>query len=103
MGADWFPGRLRELREAAGLSREELAKKAGVSEPGLIKWEQGEREPGWSNVLALAQALGVTCEAFTQPPAEREPPGRGRPKKEKEEEPPEKKRPRGRPKKGEGA
>jgi hypothetical protein len=32
-------------------------------------------------VLALCKALGVSCEAFTQEPAERERPGPGRPRK----------------------
>jgi transcriptional regulator with XRE-family HTH domain len=99
---DWFPGRLRELREQKGMSREELASQAGVSVRGLIKWELGEREPGWSNVLALAAALGVTTEAFHQPPAQREPAKPGRPAAKKaEEQPSGEKRKRGRPRKGE--
>jgi transcriptional regulator with XRE-family HTH domain len=79
MDAEWFSGRLRELREQAGLTREGLAEKAGVSVQGLIKWEQGTREPGWASVLALAKALGVSTEAFQTPPQPREPSGPGRP------------------------
>jgi transcriptional regulator with XRE-family HTH domain len=96
----WYGGRLRELREGAGLTREQLAERAGVSARGVTQWERDEREPGWSNVISLAKALGVTCEAFTQPPAEREPAKPGRPPKPKEEQPSGAKRPRGRPKKG---
>ena len=71
--------RIRELREGAGLGREQLAEAAGVSARGVVQWELGEREPGWFNVLALAAALGVDCTAFAQQPAEREPAGPGRP------------------------
>jgi hypothetical protein len=54
---------------------------------------------GWSNVLTLAEALGIDCTAFTQAPAERLPTGPGRPRKEPAA-PPAPKRPRGRPRKG---
>jgi transcriptional regulator with XRE-family HTH domain len=88
--------RIRELREAAGLSREQLASAADVSVRAVIQWELGEREPGWFNMLALAEALRVNCSAFLQPPAERPLAGRGRPRKEQAPAP---KRPRGRPRK----
>jgi transcriptional regulator with XRE-family HTH domain len=90
--------RIRELREAAGLTREQLGAAAGVSVRAVVQWELGEREPGWFNVLALAAALGVDCRAFAAEPAERPPAGPGRPKKAAtEDETP--KRARGRPRK----
>ena len=96
--------RIRELREGAGLGREQMAEAAGVSVRAVVQWELGEREPGWFNVLALCQALGVDCTAFGKPPAERPPAGPGRPRKgrteEQAEEPAAAKRPRGRPRKG---
>src|SRR5947209_11904322 len=97
--AAWFGGRVRELREGRGWTREELAKAAGVSVRAIVQWERSEREPSWSNVLALAAALGVECTAFTTRPEDREPPGRGRPTKEvtRQTEDPAPKRPRGRP------
>lgn len=80
-----FAGRLRELREAAGLSRKELAERAGMkSEAGIRDLEQGLRIPGWDTVLALADALGVPIQAFREEPAEPasvEPRKRGRPRK----------------------
>jgi transcriptional regulator with XRE-family HTH domain len=78
---NWFPGRLRELREKSGLTQEQLADRAGVKRDAVARWESGRREPGWSNVLALCAALGVTCEAFTQKPTPRPPVGPGRPRK----------------------
>lgn len=54
-----FGLRIRELREAAGLSQEALAHAAGLerAEVGFI--ERAEREPGISIVVPLANALGV--------------------------------------------
>jgi len=52
-----FAGRLREARTAAGLSRKELAAKAGLSWQAVRAWEQGARKPGLLSILALAAAL----------------------------------------------
>jgi transcriptional regulator with XRE-family HTH domain len=100
MNPEWFADRLRELREQAGMTQEQLAQRAGVKREAIARWERGAREPGWSNVLALCQALGCSCEAFTKEPAERPEPKPGRPPKAKGEEPEQPKRPRGRPKQG---
>src|SRR4051794_27117000 len=62
--ADWFGRKLRELREKAGWSRADLASRANVSERAIVQWELAEREPSWSMVLAVADALGVSCEEF---------------------------------------
>jgi transcriptional regulator with XRE-family HTH domain len=98
MNGEHFPGRLRELRESAGLTQHALAEKVGVQRLSVARWEAGNREPSWSNVLALAAALGVTCQAFDEPPADRQPARPGRPPKLKTE-PVQTKRSRGRPKK----
>jgi len=86
MNAEWFAVRLRELRTAAGLSREELAEKAGLSKWGINDLEQGRRSPSWETVVELCKALNVGCDAFLQKPgAEAEaPPKRGRPRKPRE-------------------
>src|SRR5262245_38249399 len=98
MSADWFAGRLRELREAAGLTREQLAEKAGLKAGGVRDIEQGRRSPQWETVLALCGALGCSCEEFRKRPAERPEPQRGRPRKARAE--PGAKRSGGRPQKG---
>lgn len=72
-----FGPRLRELRLEAGLTQKQLAEKAGVSQNGVSQWEDGSREPGWYAVLALAEALGVSCAAFAEPSAK----GRAKPRK----------------------
>jgi len=81
MDASYFAGRLRELRESKGMSREELAEAAGLSVGGVRDLEQGHRHPTWSTAIALCEALGVTPDAFIQEPAERLPMSRGRPRR----------------------
>lgn len=81
-----FGERLKAVREAAGLTQDQLAERAGLYKFSIAKLEQGVREPTWATVQTLARALGVTCDAFTdpelQPPAESEPARpRSRPRK----------------------
>ena len=61
-----FSSRLKALRVAAGYSQRDLARVAEMSRSGLIKIEQGQREPNWPTVLKLASALGVHVGAFTR-------------------------------------
>jgi transcriptional regulator with XRE-family HTH domain len=100
MNAAWFAGRLRELRDAAGLTQQQLADKAGLAVGVIRKLERREHRPTWETVLTLCQALGVTCEAFTQEPAERPPATPGRPKKQADEPPLAEERPIGTSKRG---
>jgi transcriptional regulator with XRE-family HTH domain len=88
-----FGARLKELREAAGLTQVQLAEKAELHPQGIIKLERGERKPAWETVIALAKALDVTCDAFQQLPASYSEPKVGRPRKEPEPEKPTRKRP----------
>jgi transcriptional regulator with XRE-family HTH domain len=101
MKAEWFAGRLKELREAASLTQQQLAEKAGLAIGVIRKLERNENRPTWETVLALCAALGVSCEEFTRQPADRPPVMPGRPRKA---DPAEKapKRPRGRRRKSQG-
>jgi transcriptional regulator with XRE-family HTH domain len=81
MSTAWFADRLRELREAKGLTQKQLAELAGVSLRGVAQWEQGVREPGWSSVVALCEALAVSCEAFRQEPTRKGETKPGRPRR----------------------
>lgn len=65
-----FPARLRELRESAGLSQTELAKKSGVPQATIAAYEVGRHAATWPNVIKLADALGVSIEAFRVQPGE---------------------------------
>src|SRR5262245_54646362 len=76
-----FGPRLRELRERAGLTQVQLAERAGLHPQGVVKLERGEREPAWGTVLALMEALGVSCDAFLVEPAATAEVKVGRPRK----------------------
>ena len=63
-----FAVRLKELREAAGLSQAELGERARITRVQVNRLESGKRSPNWSTVQALAKALGVKCDAFEDAP-----------------------------------
>ena len=56
---DNFGVRLKKLRKKAGLTQEELAEKAGVSNITISQWENGIYAPTMTRIKALAQALNV--------------------------------------------
>ena len=55
-----FGQRVRELRQAKGLSQEDLAFKSRVHRTYLGGIERGERNPSLKNIAAIAEALGIT-------------------------------------------
>jgi transcriptional regulator with XRE-family HTH domain len=58
--------RVKELREKAGLTQQDLAIKSGLSVSNLSQIEQGKTpDPRMSTLLALASALGVDCDTLT--------------------------------------
>lgn len=61
------PGRdlrrwLRELRQAAGLTQEELAAAVGTDRRNVHRWEVGGHDPGGTMLLRLLSALGVSVD-----------------------------------------
>ena len=80
-----FGERLKAVREAAGLTQDQLAERAGLYKFSIAKLEQGVREPTWGTVQVLAKALGVDCTAFQIAVASQaEPPPAKKPKKRKD-------------------
>lgn len=55
-----FAERLTRLRRARGLSRSQLAERAGVSRPSVWAWETGRAPPRRSNLTLIAEALEVS-------------------------------------------
>lgn len=55
---------VHDLRQRKGLSVDSLAGKVGVDLRTLTRWLSGESAPYWSNVGALATALGTTIDAI---------------------------------------
>lgn len=59
-----FGARLRELREAAGLTQETLAHAAGLHWTYIGQIERGERNLTYKNVLKLARGLDLSASAL---------------------------------------
>jgi len=59
-----FGSRLRLLRLAAGLSQQELARKAKLTQQAISQVERGGSQPNWNTVCRLAGALRITPTAF---------------------------------------
>ena len=59
-----FGPRLRALRQAAGLSRAQLAAQAGLHPLTVGALEAGRQTPQWTTLKKLAGALGVNLAAF---------------------------------------
>jgi transcriptional regulator with XRE-family HTH domain len=61
-----FGEKLRELREAAGLSEAALAKRSGVPFGTLHNYGLGIRKPTLAAAAKIAKALGRTCDVFAE-------------------------------------
>jgi len=53
-----FPKRLREAREAAGMSTEELARHLRISRQTVWLWERGVSLPQFRQLVAIRRVLG---------------------------------------------
>ena len=56
--------RIKQLREAAGMTQRELGERIGVSGPAVAMWETGENRPTLTNLEKLADVLGVSVDAI---------------------------------------
>jgi transcriptional regulator with XRE-family HTH domain len=63
------------------LTQKELAERAGLKDEAVRDLEQALNGPTWDTVLALADVLGVSCEAVNRAPLHKHPAKRGRPPK----------------------
>jgi len=59
---DIFATRLAEVRELRRLNQSELARKAGLQPSAIAHFEGKRRKPSFANILALANALGVSSD-----------------------------------------
>jgi transcriptional regulator with XRE-family HTH domain len=74
--------RIRDLRQAKGMTQEQLARAANLGLSHLARLEQGViTDPSWSTVRAVAQALGVAVTDLEDGKPKGEPQKRGRPKR----------------------
>lgn len=56
--------KIRELREARGMTQAELARAVKASKPTVCMWESGARRPGLDYLLALADVFGCPVDAI---------------------------------------
>lgn len=56
--------RIRELREAAGMTQADLADRLQVSVPTVSKWENGVIRPSVSNLMELAEIFETTMDTI---------------------------------------
>lgn len=82
-----FGARLRAIREASGLTQEQVAERSGMAYQAIARIERGDVDnPTWKTVQKLAEALGVKPNDFIEEsadkPADPTPPApKRRPKK----------------------
>ena len=60
--------RIRELRKAAGISQEELARRCGVTRQTINAIENNKYDPTLALAFHLAKTLGTTVDALFTPP-----------------------------------
>ena len=56
-----FNDQIKELRKSKGMSQRDLAKKIGVTNRAISKWENGLSLPSMKNIIKLADVLGTDC------------------------------------------
>ena len=66
-------GRIRERREAAGLTQAELSSRAGIGRVTLTRVEKGEHSPRTETLTAIARVLRVEVEDLILPSSRRNP------------------------------
>ena len=59
MGKKLFGARLKELREATHMSRQDVADATGLSAHAVYLWEIGERMPGADSFITLCNLFGL--------------------------------------------
>lgn len=59
--------RIREIREAVGMSQGELARRMGVTQGAVSQWENGSTNPEITKLTQLAQILQTTVDELLQP------------------------------------
>lgn len=59
-----FAVRLRELRIAANATQRDVAERVGVSVQTYKRWEWGDSEPLFSQLVVIAEMFGKTTNDF---------------------------------------
>lgn len=54
--------RIKEMRQAAGITQAELAEKINVNQTAVSQWERGAALPACDKLPAIAEVLGCTID-----------------------------------------
>ena len=54
--------RIKNYRQRAGLSQEQLAEKINVSRQAVTKWENDSGMPGIDNLISLSKVMGISLD-----------------------------------------
>ena len=54
--------RLKECREKLGISKQEAAKRIGISQPAYLRYESGERKPSLQTTKEIAKVLNTSVD-----------------------------------------
>ena len=54
--------KIKQLREARGLSQRDLGRMVGVNASAVNRWESGEKKPELVNLVRLADLFEVTLD-----------------------------------------
>lgn len=57
-----FSNRLKRLRYTANMTQQELADTINASRRAVIKWEQGQAQPNYDSIIALAVLFNVSSD-----------------------------------------
>jgi len=57
-----FNEKIRECREEAGLSQNDIAEKLSITRQAISKWERGINEPDIETIVRLADIYNVTID-----------------------------------------
>ncbi|MEX2193863.1 MAG: XRE family transcriptional regulator [Thermoleophilaceae bacterium] len=71
--AAWVGRRIREAREAAGLSQVELAAALGKTQTAVSQWEGGKRAPALDDLVQISETTGNDVRELMPPSSPREP------------------------------
>jgi len=69
---DQLAERIRQAREAAGFTQDEVAKALGISRPTVVQVEAGNRKVSSLELLTLAQLFGLSMHDFFEESFERD-------------------------------
>jgi len=62
-----FGRNISAIREAKGMTQEEVAKRAGLDQAHLSHFERGARKPSLENLVKLSMALGCPIDDMVSP------------------------------------